>query len=68
MIDWTLEMFKGQLDADTLFDKMTYRDMIALRDVREERLKKEHESQEEQMKREQAEEARMAARNRIMQK
>lgn len=61
-------MFKGQLDADTLFDKMTYRDMIALRDVREERLKKEHESQEEQMKREQAEEARMAARNRIMQK
>lgn len=61
-------MFKGQLDADTLFDKMTYRDMIALRDVREERLKKEHESQEEQMKRDQAEEARAAARNRIMQK
>lgn len=66
-MDEVTEIFKGQYSPEYLFEKMVYKDMLDLRNTRVERLNKEREMQEEQRKKDEAEQRRLNARNKIMQ-
>lgn len=66
MIDEVCSIFKNEVPYDTLFNDMVYKSMIALRNTRVERLIEERKKQEEQSKRDAAEQQRVAARNKIM--
>lgn len=57
-MDDTLVLFKGEVDADTLFNKWSYKKLTTARDVRIKRLIKERKEQEEINKQAEAEAAR----------
>lgn len=60
-----LELYKGQLDVDSIMHNKPYKEVLLLRDVRIERLKREKDELEKERAEEAKKQAAEAARNKI---